>query len=125
MTLLDLKNTTYFDLNRDLNIPLDDQINLPTDRDALNAFLEQNVAPNTMTFASLRNRFNYLIDNDYLDADCINQYDFAFITSLYDYLNSQSYHFQSFMAAYTFYTNFALKTRDGQQYLETPIDHLP
>lgn len=124
MTLMDLKNTTYFNLNRDLNIPLDDQINLPTDRDALNAFLEQNVAPNTMSFSSLHNRFDYLIDNDYLDADCINQYDFAFITSLYDYLNSQSYHFQSFMAAYTFYTNFALKTRDDQQYLETPIDHL-
>lgn len=124
MALMDLKNPTYFDLNRDLNIPVDDQIALPKDRDALVAFLEQNVVPNTMTFSSLRNRFDYLIDNAYLDANCINQYQFTFITSLYDYLNSQSFHFQSFMAAYEFYTHFALKTRDGQQYLETPIDHL-
>ena len=60
MTLKDLKDVTYYDLNNEINIPVNNQIPLNKDQEALAAFLEQNVEPNTMKFDSLKARFDYL-----------------------------------------------------------------
>lgn len=124
MSLKDLKEVTYYDLNNEINIPVDGQIPLNKDQEALEAFLEQNVIPNTKTFDSLKDRFNYLLDNDYIESDFYNKYPFDFIQSLYDYLNSQDFHFKSFMAAYKFYAQYALRTNDNQLYLEHFIDRI-
>ncbi|KRK99940.1 ribonucleotide-diphosphate reductase subunit alpha [Secundilactobacillus odoratitofui DSM 19909 = JCM 15043] len=124
MSLKDLKDVTYYDLNNEINIPVDGQIPLNKDQEALEAFLTQNVQPNTMQFDSLQDRFNYLLDNDYIEADFYHKYQFAFIQSLYDYLNSQNFHFKSFMAAYKFYAQYALRTNDNNLYLEHFIDRV-
>ncbi|WP_279491197.1 class 1b ribonucleoside-diphosphate reductase subunit alpha [Lactiplantibacillus pentosus] len=124
MTLKDLKDVTYYDLNNEINIPVNNQIPLNKDQDALAAFLEQNVKPNTMTFDSLKVRFDYLREHDYLETPAIDKYDFSFIEKLYDYLRSQDFHFKTFMAAYKFYAQYALKTDDGDYYLENFIDRV-
>ena len=124
MSLKDLKDVTYYDLNNEINIPVNNQIPLNKDKEALAAFLEQNVEPNTKKFASLRDRFDYLETHDYLEMDAINNYDFSFIEKLYDYLKSQDFHFKTFMAAYKFYAQYALKTDDGDYYLENFIDRV-
>ena len=124
MSLKDLKDVTYYDLNNEINIPVNNQIPLNKDKEALAAFLEQNVEPNTKKFASLRDRFDYLETHDYLEMDAINKYDFSFIEKLYDYLKSQDFHFKTFMAAYKFYAQYALKTDDGDYYLENFIDRV-
>ncbi|WP_338210305.1 class 1b ribonucleoside-diphosphate reductase subunit alpha [Lactiplantibacillus paraxiangfangensis] len=124
MSLKDLKDVTYYDLNNEINIPINNQIPLNKDKEALAAFLEQNVKPNTKKFASLRDRFDYLETHDYLEMDAINKFDFSFIEKLYDYLKSQDFHFKTFMAAYKFYAQYALKTDDGDYYLENFIDRV-
>lgn len=124
MSLKDLKDVTYYDLNNEINIPVNNQIPLNKDKEALAAFLEQNVEPNTKKFASLRDRFDYLETHDYLEMDAINKYDFSFIEKLYDYLKLQDFHFKTFMAAYKFYAQYALKTDDGDYYLENFIDRV-
>ncbi len=124
MSLKDLKDVTYYDLNNEINIPINNQIPLNKDKEALAAFLEQNVEPNTKKFASLRDRFDYLETHDYLEMDAINKFDFSFIEKLYDYLKSQDFHFKTFMAAYKFYAQYALKTDDGDYYLENFIDRV-
>ena len=121
---LDTNNVTYYDLNNRLNIPLNGQIQLDQDQAALKAFLEQNVVPNTMRFASLKERFEYLLENNYLEADFIQKYEFSFIEKLYAHLKEADFHFKTFMAAYKFYTQYALKTDDGQYYLENFIDRV-
>lgn len=124
MTLKDLKDVTYYDLNNEINIPVNNQIPLNKDQEALAAFLEQNVEPNTMKFDSLKARFDYLRAHDYLETPAIDKYDFSFIEKLYDYLRSQDFHFKTFMAAYKFYAQYALKTDDGDYYLENFIDRV-
>ena len=124
MSLKDLKDVTYYDLNNEINIPVDNQIPLNKDQDALAAFLAENVAPNTKKFASLKDRFDYLEEHDYLETGFIAKYDFSFIEKLYDYLKSQNFHFKTFMAAYKFYAQYALKTDNGDYYLENYIDRV-
>ncbi|GAB5055340.1 MULTISPECIES: class 1b ribonucleoside-diphosphate reductase subunit alpha [Pediococcus] len=124
MSLKNLKDVTYYDLNNEINIPVNNQIPLNKDHDALAAFLAQNVKPNTKKFDSLQARFDYLIKNDYIDEDSINKYSPEFLEKLYAYLNAQNFHFQSFMAAYKFYAQYALKTNDNSYYLENFIDRV-
>lgn len=121
---LDLDKVTYFDLNNELNIPKNNAIQLGKDREALAAFLKENVEPNTLQFASLRERFDYLVQNDFIDPNLVEQYDFTFIEKLYAYLEGQDFHFKSFMAAYKFYAQYVLKTNDGAFYVERYIDRL-
>ncbi|GEL14612.1 class 1b ribonucleoside-diphosphate reductase subunit alpha [Pediococcus cellicola] len=124
MSLKNLKDVTYYDLNNEINIPVDNQIPLNKDHEALAAFLEQNVKPNTMKFASLQDRFDYLIQNDYIDEASIKKYSLAFLEKLYKFLKAQDFHFRSFMAAYKFYAQYALKTNDNSYYLENFIDRV-
>lgn len=122
MSLKNLSNVTYYDLNNEINIPVNGQIPLNKDQEALDAFIEENVIPNTKKFASLKERFDFLVDNDYYEKGFIQKYDFAFIEKLYDYLKAQDFHFKSFMAAYKFYAQYALKTNDNEFYLENYND---
>lgn len=124
MSLKELKDVTYYDLNNEINIPVNGQIPLNKDQEALQAFLKQNVEPNTMKFDSLQDRFNYLLDNDYIESNFYSKYKFDFIQSLYDYLKSQNFHFKSFMAAYKFYAQYALRTNENDYYLENYIDRV-
>jgi ribonucleoside-diphosphate reductase alpha chain len=119
---IDVDQVSYYDLNNEINIPVAGQIPLNKDREALAAFLRENVTPNLLTFPSLKEKFNYLIENDYLESEFIEKYDFSFIEKLYDFLKKADFHFKTFMAAYKFYAQYALKTNDGNHYLETFID---
>ncbi|MCM0598240.1 class 1b ribonucleoside-diphosphate reductase subunit alpha [Periweissella fabalis] len=124
MSLKDLKDVTYFDLNNQINIPKNNRIQLEKDHEALVAFFAENVEPNTMKFATLRDRFDYLLDNDFLEPGFVAKYDFSFIEKLYDYLLEQDFQFKSFMAAYKFYAQYALKTNDNTTYLESYTDRV-
>lgn len=124
MSLHNLQDVSYFDLNNQINIPVNGQIPLNKDKEALDAFIKENVEPNLVKFDSLKERFDYLIDNNYYEADFINKYDFSFIEKMYDYLKEQDFHFKSFMAAYKFYAQYALKTNDNDSYLETFSDRV-
>lgn len=118
MSLKDLENVTYFRLNNEINIPRDGIIPLHKDKEALEAFLIENVEPNYIKFDSFHDRLNYLIDNDYIDVDMIDKYSFDFMENLYNWIYEQNFEFGSFMAAYKFYQQYALKTNDGEYYLE-------
>ncbi|HIX01419.1 MAG TPA: class 1b ribonucleoside-diphosphate reductase subunit alpha [Candidatus Ligilactobacillus excrementigallinarum] len=121
---IDISEVTYFDLNNQINIPVDNKIPLEKDKEALEAFLNENVNPNMKHFSSLKERFSYLIKHNYLEKDFIEKYNFDFIKKLYAYLYDQHFHFQSFMAAYKFFNQYALKTNDGQFYLENYEDKI-
>ncbi|HIX35545.1 MAG TPA: class 1b ribonucleoside-diphosphate reductase subunit alpha [Candidatus Limosilactobacillus merdigallinarum] len=121
---IDVTQSKYFELNNQVNIPKDGQIQLDKDKAALDDFIEQNVKPNTKHFSSVMERINWLIDNDYIEAGFIHQYSEEFIEKLYDYLKSENFHFHSFMAAYKFYAQYALRTNDKEYYLENYIDRV-
>lgn len=121
---IDISNVTYYDLNNQINIPVNNKIPLEKDKEALQAFLKENVEPNIKRFSSLEERFKFLIENDYIEKEFVEKYDFEFIKKLYAYLEDQHFEFQSFMAAYKFFNQYALKTNDGNYYLETYEDKI-
>ncbi|RHW51113.1 ribonucleotide-diphosphate reductase subunit alpha [Bombilactobacillus bombi] len=115
---LDISKVTYFKLNNELNIPVDGHIPLNRDQAALAAFFEENVEPNTKIADNLQEHLQNLIAEDYLESDFLKEYPFDFIQSLYDFLKAQNFRFKSFMAAYKFYNQYAMKTSDSSYYLE-------
>ena len=121
---IDISKVTYFDLNNEINIPVNGQIQLGKDKEALEAFLNENVKPNIKQFSSIKERINYLIQNNYYEEEFISKYSFEFIEKLYDYLKKEDFHFKTFMAAYKFYAQYALKTDDNAYYLENFIDRV-
>ncbi|CAK8054763.1 class 1b ribonucleoside-diphosphate reductase subunit alpha [Eupransor demetentiae] len=121
---IDINEVTYFDLNNEVNIPKDNQIQLSKDQEALAAFMKENVEPNVKRFPSLKERFEWLFENNFLERDFIEKYDLAFIEKLYAFLEKQDFHFGSFMSAFKFYNQYALKTNDGAYYVETYLDRV-
>mgnify|MGYP003601219243 CR=1 FL=1 len=121
---IDMTKVTYFDLNNEVNIPKNGQIQLQKDQEALDAFLKENVEPNTKRFNSEKERLDWLVDHEYLERGFLAKYSQSFIDRLYAYLRNSGFHFHSFMAAYKFYAQYALKTNDGEYYLENYADRV-
>lgn len=125
LSIENTKEITYFKLNNMVNIPTAaKQIQLHKDKEAVRAYFLEYVNPNTVFFHSLHEKIHFLMDNDYIERTFIEKYDFDFIKSLFDHLYSYKFRFKSFMAAYKFYTQYALKTNDNQRFLERYEDRI-
>lgn len=124
LSLKNLKDVTYFKLNNEINRPVDGQIPLHKDKEALEAFYKENVLPNLKQFASVTDKIHYLIEEDYIEEEFIHKYSPAFIEKLFAFIKEQNFTFKSFMAAYKFYSQYALKTNDGEYYLESLEDRV-
>lgn len=118
------KEVSYFKLNNELNRPVDGSIPLNKDREAVRAYFLEHVNPNTVFFYTLDEKLNYLITENYIEEEFLNKYDRQFIKDLFDDIYSRKFRFRSFMSAYKFYTQYALKTNDGQRFLERYEDRI-
>jgi ribonucleoside-diphosphate reductase alpha chain len=119
LSLSKLKNVTYFELNNEMNRPVNGQIPLHKDKEALEAFFRENVEPNTLKFENINEKIDYLLKENFLEEAFIANYTRKFIEELFALINQQNFEFKSFMAAYKFYSQYALKTDDGESYLES------
>lgn len=124
MAISKIENPTYFELNNKINIPQNGKIPLQHDQEAIAAFFKENVQPNLKWFASLTEKIKFLIDEKYLERDFLEQYQPEFIKRLFKTVYAAGFHFKSFMAAYKFFKQYALKTNDNETYLETFEDRV-
>ncbi|MCI5775753.1 MAG: class 1b ribonucleoside-diphosphate reductase subunit alpha [Aerococcus sp.] len=115
---------TYFKLNNELNIPVDDKIPLHKDKEAVRAYFLEHVNPNTVFFYTIEEKINYLIDHDYIEEEFIDKYDRQFVYDLLQSTYDKKFRFKSFMGAHKFYSQYALKTNDGKRYLERYEDRI-
>lgn len=118
------KEVTYFQLNNEINRPVNNQIPLHKDREAVRAYFIEHVNPNTVKFDSINEKIDYLIEHDFIEEPFLSQYSRSFITELFEDLYNQKFRFRSFMSAYKFYTQYALKTNDGNRFLERFEDRI-
>ena len=69
--------------------------------------------------------FHLLLKNSLFNSrklfrkEFIQLYKPEYIEELAAFIREQDFHFKSFMAAYKFYNQYALKTNDGEYYLES------
>lgn len=120
-----MSNETYFELNNLVNIPSETgQIQLDKDKEAAKAFFVEHVNQNTVFYHSLKEKLDFLIEKDYIDGVILEKYNFEFIKSLFKFIYNEKFRFKSFMGAYKFYKQYALRTSDGTRYLERYEDRL-
>ena len=106
-------------LNAELNLYDENgKLQLHKDREAVRAYFLQHVNQNMQFFHSLEEKMDYLIENGYYDAEVFNQYPFNTLKALHQRAYGYKFRFPTFLGAYKFYESYALRTFDGQRYLE-------
>lgn len=115
----------YIDLNAQINLySPDGTLQLEKDKEAARAYFRQHVNPNTVFFHDLEEKIEFLTENGYYDKSVFDMYDWEFVKDMYKLAYSYKYRFKSFVGAYKFYNQYAMKTSDGKRYLERYEDRV-
>jgi ribonucleoside-diphosphate reductase alpha chain len=114
-----MDNYSYHELNAMLNLyGANGEIQFDKDKEAARAYFLDHVNQNTVFFHSIEEKLHYLVENEYYDDLVLKQYSEEFVKELFKQTYSYRFRFPTFVGAYKFYTSYALKTFDGERYLE-------
>ncbi|WP_433683475.1 class 1b ribonucleoside-diphosphate reductase subunit alpha [Nocardia sp. CA-119907] len=109
----------YHALNAMLNLyGADGKIQFDKDREAAHQYFLQHVNQNTVFFHNLDEKLDYLVEENYYEAEVLEQYSRAFIKTLFQQAYAKKFRFPTFLGAFKYYTSYTLKTFDGKRYLE-------
>jgi ribonucleoside-diphosphate reductase alpha chain len=110
---------SYHELNAMLNMyDENNQIQFGKDKEAAKAYFLDHVNQNTVFFHSLEEKLDYLIENEYYDKSILDQYSPEDAKDLFKHAYAYKFRFPTFVGAYKFYTQYALKNFAGDRYLE-------
>jgi ribonucleoside-diphosphate reductase alpha chain len=114
-----MDNYSYHELNAMLNLyGANGEIQFEKDKEAARAYFLDHVNQNTVFFHSIEEKLHYLVENEYYDDAVLKQYSDEFVKELFKQTYAYRFRFPTFVGAYKFYTSYALKTFDGERYLE-------
>lgn len=115
----------YHSLNAMLNL-YDEQgrLQLDKDKEAAREYFLQHVNQNTVFFHSLKEKLDYLAENDYYEEEVLARYSFEDIKRLFKQAYAYKFRFPTFLGAFKYYTSYTLKTFDGKRYLERYEDRV-
>ena len=114
-----MDNYSYHELNAMLNLWSDEgKIQFDKDKQAARAYFLDHVNLNTVFFHSLEEKLHYLVEHEYYEKEILDKYSFDFTKELFKQAYGYKFRFPTFVGAYKFYTQYALKTFDGERYLE-------
>lgn len=100
------------------------KLQLGEDKVALKKYFESTINPRLVRFPSLRQKIDYLIDNDYYEAGVIERYNFSFVKRAFKRASSYSFRFNTYMGARKFFRSYAMTSFDGKKILETYEDRV-
>ena len=110
---------SYHELNAMLNMyDNNGKIQFDKDKEAAKAYFLDHVNQNTVFFHSLEEKLDYLVENQYYDKTILDQYSPEDIKDLFKHAYGYRFRFPTFVGAYKFYTQYALKNFAGDRYLE-------
>ena len=114
-----MDNYSYHELNAMLNLYGENgEIQFGKDKEAARAYFLDHVNQNTVFFHSIEEKLDYLVEHEYYEPEILAQYSPEFIKEAFKHAYSFKFRFDTFLGAYKFYTSYALKTFDGERYLE-------
>ena len=94
------------------------------DKEAVKSYFLNYINKKTQFFHSLEEKLEYLIENNYYEKAFLDQYTLDEIKSVYDIGYQAKFRFPTYMGAFKFYNDYALKSRDGNVFLERYEDRL-
>ncbi|MBP8098866.1 MAG: class 1b ribonucleoside-diphosphate reductase subunit alpha [Acinetobacter sp.] len=120
-----INTVDYHALNAMLNL-YDSQghIQFDKDKEAAHHYFRQHVNQNTVFFHDLKEKLDFLVNENYYESEVLEQYEFQFIKTLFKQAYSHKFRFQTFLGAFKYYTSYTLKTFDGKRYLERYEDRV-
>lgn len=115
----------YIELNNEI-MQRDENgvLRLEKDKEAVKAYFIDYVNQNTVFFHDLREKLDYLVENNYYDKTVLDKYTFDEIKAVYKTAYDKKFRFPSYMSAFKFYNDYALKTNDGKKILERYEDRI-
>lgn len=116
------KQKSHIELNNEVLV--DGHYDPDKDKEAVRAYFIDHVNVNMRWFHSLREKINFLVENNYWDKELIDQYSFEDIKTLFKQAYAYKFRFPSYMSAFKFYNNYALKSDDKKRYLERYEDRV-
>ncbi len=116
--------TNYIELNNEIMLQKDGRFQFEKDLEAVRAYFIDYVNQNTVFFHDLREKLDYLRDNEYYETEFLDAYTFEEIKAVYKAAYAHKFRFPSFMSAFKFYNDYALKTNDGKKILERYEDRV-
>ncbi|WP_435051803.1 class 1b ribonucleoside-diphosphate reductase subunit alpha [Bacillus velezensis] len=105
-------------------IQKDGKFQFEKDKEAVHSYFVDYINQNTVFFHDLKEKLDYLIKNDYYEEEFLSKYTFEQIKSIYKIAYSYKFRFPSFMSAFKFYNDYALKTNDKTKILERYEDRV-
>lgn len=118
------KHASYIELNNEIMLQKDGRFQFEKDLEAVRAYFIDYVNQNTVFFHDLREKLDYLRENDYYETEFLDAYTFDEIKVVYQAAYAHKFRFPSFMSAFKFYNDYALKTNDGKKILERYEDRV-
>lgn len=94
------------------------------DKEAVHSYFVDYINQNTVFFHNLEEKIDYLIENDYYEEEFLRQYSMADIKEVFEAAYAKKFRFPSFMSAFKFYNDYALKTNDKKKILERYEDRI-
>ena len=97
---------------------------LSKDKAAAHSYFINEINKKTQFFHSLEEKIDHLVKNDYIEEEFLNKYEWSEIEQIFDYAYAQNFRFPTYMGAYKFYNDYALKSNDKKVFLERYEDRL-
>ncbi|EIL85402.1 ribonucleoside-diphosphate reductase, alpha subunit [Bacillus sp. M 2-6] len=94
------------------------------DKEAVHSYFVDYINQNTVFFHNLEEKIDYLIENDYYEEEFLRQYSMSDIKEVFEAAYAKKFRFPSFMSAFKFYNDYALKTNDKKKILERYEDRI-
>lgn len=105
-------------------IQKDGKFQFDKDKEAVHSYFVDYINQNTVFFHDLKEKIDYLIKNDYYEEEFLSQYTFEEIKEVFKEAYAKKFRFPSFMSAFKFYNDYALKTNDKKKILERYEDRI-
>ncbi|BBU95006.1 class 1b ribonucleoside-diphosphate reductase subunit alpha [Providencia rettgeri] len=120
-----ISDVDYHALNAMLNLyDNEGRIQFDKDKEAAHHYFRQHVNQNTVFFHDLKEKLDFLVQENYYENSVLEQYDYEFIKALFKQAYAHKFRFQTFLGAFKYYTSYTLKTFDGKRYLERYEDRV-
>lgn len=109
----------YHSLNAKLNLyDADGKIQFDADRQAVEAYMRQEIQPKLRKYDSLDDKLRALVSEGYYEQAVLDQYTPDQVREVFRRAYSWDFQFSTFVGAFKYYTSYTLKSFDGKEYLE-------
>ena len=98
-------------------------LNIEKDKEAVRSYFIDYVNKKALTFETIALKVRYLIENNYY-IDFYAMYSASDIDAIFQIVYDKKFRFGSYMSAYKFYNDYALRSNDGDNILEMYEDRV-